>query len=79
MHEVERGVARVGMGVEDLKAGAAVNNAQTAEMYEIFSTAKGGFRMIELIGRGAKPVFLIFAVGTAILVGIKTGVWKWPS
>ena len=71
MHDVETGIRRLAVGVEK-------NNTQTQEMYEVFADAKGGFRTLALIGKGAKPVFLIFAVASAILVGIKTGVWNWP-
>lgn len=71
MHEVERTVARLSTGVE-------TNNRQTQEMYEVFSTARGGFQTLELIGKGAKPVLWIAAVLSAILVGAKTGVWKLP-
>lgn len=71
MHEVERSTLKLTVGVQR-------NNEQTQEMYEVFSDAKAGFRTLALIGKGAKPVFMIFAISTAIMVGVKTGIWKWP-
>lgn len=72
MHQVEQGVTRLSVGVE-------INNKQTEEMYKAFSAAKGGFRALEWIAKGAKPVFIIAACITALIAGIKTGVWSWPG
>lgn len=78
MHEVERSHDRVRLTLEDMAEATKKNNVQTEEMYEIFSDAKAGFRTLAMIGKGAKPVFMIFALTSAILLGVKTGVWKWP-
>ena len=48
------------------------------EMHSDFSALKGGFTVLTWVGKAAKPLFLIGTFLTAVVLGIKTGVWKFP-
>ncbi len=78
MHTVETGNARLRDSIERWGKKTDRNNEQTQEMYEVFEDAKAGFRTLALIGKGAKPVFMIFVFVAAVVTWHKTGAWKWP-
>lgn len=78
MHTVETGTHKLRMSIEAWGKQTEKNNEQTQEMYEVFDDAKAGFRTLALIGKGTKPVFMIFVFIAAIVTWHKTGAWKWP-
>lgn len=77
IRDLEIRMQAVEKGLHDMAVGQSRNNDQTSEMYELFTAAKGGFKTLELIGKGAKPVLMIGALISAIIVGVKTGVWNY--
>lgn len=76
---LEREVASVKDEVGTLKRGVDTNNVQTAEMYEVFNNLRGGFKVIEWIGRMAVPVAIVSAFVTAGYIFMRTGVWVAPT
>lgn len=52
------------------------NNAMTAEMYDIFTDVKAGFKVIGWVGKSAKPIFYVGAFITALIIWVKTGQWE---
>lgn len=63
--------------VERAVAGVVENNKMTSEMYDIFKSVQGGFRVLGFIGRITKPLLAIGAFFTALWIYHRTG--KWPS
>lgn len=45
---------------------------------EGIEAAKGGLQVLELMGKGVKPVIAIALAYTAVKAGLLTGQWKWP-
>ncbi len=77
--ELEVKVQGVEKTVFEVRVRQDVNNAQTAEIHEIVTTAKGFFKTLQAAGRVAKPLLWIGALCSAIAVGFKTGVWTFKG
>ena len=66
-----------------------LNNAQTQEMYDLFSLIKGllvalgkmysgTVWLLTKVSKIARPLMYLIGLGIALLTALKTGEWKWP-
>lgn len=47
-------------------------NAKTIEMYEAFSALAGGFKVIEFIGKLAKPILWVVGLSSLVIISVKS-------
>lgn len=78
VEQLEKEVASVKGVIDQLKRGVDQNNEQTADMYEVFSSLRGGFKVIEWLGRIAVPLGTVLGFIGAGYIFWKTGVWQKP-
>ena len=64
--------------LQRLSDGVVTNNLQTGEMYEVFNSLRGGFAVIEWLGKAIKPLLFIGGFVAAGYAFLKTGVWGKP-
>ena len=73
--ELRQHVTREEHILRDLIAMLRENTTKTDEMHEVFTAARGGFRVIQFLGSAAKPIVYIVALLAAVAVYVKTGNW----
>ena len=75
MDTAERDIVELKNQMRRLSDGIATSVIQTAEMYNVFVSLKGGFQVIGWIGKAVKPLLYISAFLAAGYGFLKTGVW----
>jgi len=55
------------------------NTERTDAMYAVFASAAAGFKILETLGRIAKPALWTLAAVAAFVTFFKTGRFEWPK